>query len=53
MKNENIFVTGDASKQAFTQIHHDDGLVAPIIPRHLVPALKGYSEDYVHSANFP
>ena len=53
MENENIFVTGEASKQAFTQIHHADGLVAPIIPRHLVPALKGYSQDYVHSANFP
>jgi len=32
MENENVFVTGEASKQAFTQIHHADGLVAPIVP---------------------
>ena len=52
MENESSLVKGEASKQAFTQVHHASGLVAPIIPRHLVPSMHGYSGGYEQSANF-
>ena len=53
MEEEIKFITGEASKRAITEVHHSGGLVAPIIPKHLVPALKGIDGNYSQCANFP
>lgn len=46
-------VTGQASLLTLNQVHHESGLVAPIVPRHLVSALTGGAGEYSQQANFP
>ena len=53
MDNSINMVTGQASLLTLQQVHHESGLVAPIVPQHLVEALNGAEGDYSQLANFP
>ena len=46
-------VNGQASLLTLQQVHHGHGLVAPIVPRHLVEELSGDEENFCQVANFP
>jgi len=50
---EITYVEGEASRQTLMKVHHTFNLVAPIIPEHLIPAMRGEEGAYKQFANFP